>query len=92
MMIAAVVAVDGGLPVPIIAVLANTIGGEGEVVEKLGNKLAAVGTVPLPVLNTGCVIPATEGGTAALATAGPTSGPIGTATGVVLEPVGGKVG
>lgn len=51
-----------------------------------GNQLAAVGEVALPVLYFGCTSPAIDGGTAAAATAGPTSGPTGTV------PIGGGVG
>lgn len=42
--------------------------------------------VALPVLNCGCVTPASDGGTGAGAMAGPTSGPRGT------TPIGGGVG
>lgn len=58
-----------------------TIGGDGEVAVNSGNRLAAVGTVALPVLYWISGKPAVDGGTAAAAIAGPTFGPTGTAEG-----------
>ena len=54
---------------------------------KLGNQEAAVGDVAeVGGQKRGCAIPASEGGTGASATAGPTRGPAGT------TPIGGGVG
>src|SRR5215831_13599570 len=75
-----VVVVCGGFVAPIIIVLVNTIGGDGKVVRKSGNFAVHA----LTVLIRG--IPATDGGTAAAATAGPTRSPMGTV------PIGGGVG
>jgi hypothetical protein len=82
---------NGGGIAPTLNTLANTIGGAGGVVVKLGNRLA--GTVALPGgTNCGCGTPGLEGGTGAGPTAGPTSGPRGTATGAVFGETGGKTG
>src|SRR5580704_17510234 len=82
---------SGGGIAPILAMLGNTIGGDGGIVVNVGNRLA--GTVALPGgTNTGCGTPGIEGGTGAGATAGPTSGPTGTGTGAVFGETGGKSG
>ena len=62
------------------------IGGLGYVVVNSGNAALAGGAVLEPNAKTGCVIPASDGGTAAAAIAGPTKTPAG------IAPIGGGVG
>jgi hypothetical protein len=80
----------GGGTVPILKMLVRTIGGDGGVVVKSGNRLAGMVALPPPAY-CGCGTPGSDGGTGAGETAGPTSGPAGTGTGAAPV-VGGKTG
>ena len=87
------VILHGGIPDTTVTLLKPPVatGGYGGVVLKWpGNRLAGRSAVPDPAY-CGCVIPATDGGTAPAEIVAPASGPTGTGTGAVPD-VGGKVG